>query len=54
MSTNYTSYLATHKEHIYDREVDPKYLPHWTVLRRDGESEHFPVCTEELVCVILN
>lgn len=48
------SMIFTHKEHVYYWEVDSEQLPGWTVLLRDGEFKHLPVCTEEFVCVILN
>jgi len=55
MSVNHTSHLTmfTHKEHVDDREVDPKQLSHWSVLLRDGEFKHLPIRAEELVCVVL-
>jgi hypothetical protein len=46
--------IFTHKEHVYDWEVDSKQLPHWALLLRDGEFEHLPVRAEEFVRVVLN
>jgi len=48
------SMIFTHKEHVYDWEVDSEYLPRWTALLRDGKLKHLPVCTKELVCIILD